>query len=240
MTALTSPSVFPALRLGSRLAWFLFGFAAFLVSVPVFIEAPLVRTQPWLSLALTPLLLGLSFYLQRQPHCRYWGEMLYGFSWCWGAGSLYWGWLRWEPLWHLPIEALPIPLMLWHLRQRQQLVGVFFFWGSFLGTAITDAYFYLIDVIPHWRAIMYLEGDVISVQEMLAQAIAQAQTFSGQVWGVLLSLSLLLIGLLPLFESQIRRGYPAVLPVWGFMGAVLSTLVVDGLFGLTIGLISLS
>lgn len=87
---------------------------------------------------------------------------------------------------------------------------------------------------------MYLEGDLISVQEMLGQAIAQAQTFSGQVWGVLLSLSLLLIGLLPLFESQIRRGYPAVLPVWGFMGAVLSTLVVDGLFGLTIGLLSLS
>ncbi|URR35312.1 DUF3120 domain-containing protein [Thermosynechococcus sp. HN-54] len=240
MTALTSPSVFPALRLGSRLAWFLFGFAAFLVSVPVFIEAPLVRTQPWLSLALMPLLLGLSLYLQRQPRYRYWGEMLYGFSWCWGAGSLYWGWLRWEPLWHLPVEALPIPLMVWHLRQRQQLVGVFFFWGSFLGTAITDAYFYLIDVIPHWRAIMYLEGDVISVQEILGQAIAQAQTFGGQLWGVLLSLSLLLIGLLPLFQSQIRRGYTAVLPVWGFMGAVLSTLVVDGLFGLTIGLISMS
>ncbi|MFN4194254.1 MAG: DUF3120 domain-containing protein [Thermosynechococcus sp.] len=238
MTALTSRPVFSALRLGTRPAWFLFGLAGFLVSVPVFVEAPLVRTLPWLSLALTPLLLGLSFYLQRQPHCRYWGEMLYGFSWCWGAGSLYWGWLRWEPLWHLPIEALPLPLMLWHLGRRQQLVGVFFFLGSFLGTAITDAYFYLIDVIPHWRAIMYLEGDVISVQEMLAQAIAQAQTFSGQVWGVLLSLSLLLIGLLPLFEYQIRRSSPSVLPVWGFMGAVLSTLVVDGLFGLTIGLIS--
>lgn len=206
----------------------------------MFIEAPLVRTVPWLSLAMTPLLIGLSLYLQRRHRYRYWGELLYGFSWCWGAGSLYWGWLRWEPLWHLPIEALPIPLMLWHLGRRQQLVGVFFFWGSFLGTAITDAYFYLIDVIPHWRAIMYLEGDVISVQEMLAQAIAQAQTFSGQLWGILLSLSLLLIGLLPLFQSQIRRGYPAVLPVWGFMGAVLSTLIVDGLFGLTIGLISVS
>ncbi|MFN4279364.1 DUF3120 domain-containing protein [Thermosynechococcus sp.] len=240
MTALTSPSVFPSLRLGSRPAWFLFGFAAFLVSIPVFIEAPLVRTMPWLSLGMTPLLLGLGLYLQRQLYFRYWGEMLYGFGWCWGAGSLYWGWLRWEPLWHLPIEALPIPLMLWHLRQRQQPVGVFFFFGSFLGTAFTDAYFYLIDVIPHWRAIMYLEGDVIAVQEMLAQAIAQAETFSGQVWGVLLSLSLLLIGLLPLFESQIRRGYPSVLPVWGFMGAVLSTLIVDGLFGLTIGLLSLS
>jgi len=217
----------------------MFALAAFLVSVPVFIEAPLVRTYPWLSLGITPLLWGLSLYLQTQSRYRRLGEILYGFSWCWGAGSLYWGWLRWEPLWHLPVEALPFPLMLWHLRQRQQLVGVFFFLGSFLGTAITDAYFYLIDVIPHWRAIMYLEQDLVSVQEMLLQAIAQAHTFSGELWGVLLSLSLLLIGLLPLFQSQIRCGTSALLPVWAFMGAVLSTLVVDGLFGLTIGLLPL-
>ncbi|MCH9054708.1 DUF3120 domain-containing protein [Parathermosynechococcus lividus] len=239
MTALTSTAVFPALRFGSRPAWCIFSLAAFLVSVPVFIEAPLVRTYPWLSLGITPLLWGISRYLQTQTRYRRFGALLYGFSWCWGAGSLYWGWLRWEPLWHLPVEALPLPLMVWHLRQRQQLVGVFFFLGSFLGTAITDAYFYLIDVIPHWRAIMYLEQDLVSVQEMLVQAIAQAQTFSGEVWGVLLSLSLLLIGLLPLFQSQIRQGIPAMLPSWAFMGAVLSTLVVDGLFGLTIGLLPL-
>ncbi|XFA72487.1 DUF3120 domain-containing protein [Thermosynechococcaceae cyanobacterium Okahandja] len=239
MTALTRTAVLPSLRVGSRPAWRMFALAAFLVSVPVFIEAPLVRTYPWLSLGITPLLWGLSVYLQTQSRYRRLGEILYGFSWCWGAGSLYWGWLRWEPLWHLPVEALPFPLMLWHLRQRQQLVGVFFFLGSFLGTAITDAYFYLIDVIPHWRAIMYLEQDLVSVQEMLLQAIAQAHTFSGELWGVLLSLSLLLIGLLPLFQSQIRRGTSALLPGWAFMGAVLSTLVVDGLFGLTIGLLPL-
>jgi len=122
---------------------------------------------------ITPLLWGISRYLQTQTRYQRFGALLYGFSWCWGAGSLYWGWLRWEPLWHLPVEALPLPLMVWHLRQRQQLVGVFFFLGSFLGTAITDAYFYLIDVIPHWRAIMYLEQDLVSVQEMLVQAIAR-------------------------------------------------------------------
>lgn len=239
MTTLTSTAVFSTLRFGSRPAWRIFALAVFLVCVPVFIEAPLVRTYPWLSLAITPVLWGISRHLQSQTPYRYLGGILYGFGWCWGAGSLYWGWLRWEPLWHLPVEALPLPVMLWHLRQRQQLVGVFFFSGSLLGTAMTDAYFYLIDVIPHWRAIMYLEQDLVSVQEILAQALAQVHTFGGQLWGVLLGFSLLLIGLLPLFQSQIRHGTPTVLPIWAFMGAVLSTLVVDGLFGLTIGFLPL-
>lgn len=221
-------------KLGHRLSWHIFAWASFLVSVPVFFQAPLVRTFPWISLALTLVWFSLSRSLERSPQHRLVGEMLNGFSWCWLAGSIYWGWLRWEPLWHLPIEAIALPVVIWHLSQRKRSMGCFFYLGSLLGTAITDTYFYLIDVIPHWRAVMYLETQPDLVKEILAQAIAQLQTYTGQLWAILLILSLLLLGTLPLFQRRIRRGDRGMLPWWGFMGAVLSTLMVDGLFAVSL------
>ncbi|MDG2992138.1 DUF3120 domain-containing protein [Candidatus Synechococcus calcipolaris G9] len=237
LTSLSSPGAAvdrPSQRLGHGLSWRIFAWASFLVSVPVFFQAPLVRVFPWISFLSTLLWFALSGFLGRSPRYRLGGDILYGFSWCWFAGSIYWGWLRWEPLWHLPVEAIALPIVLWHLSQRKFLLGCFFYLGSLLGTAITDAYFYLIDVIPHWRAVMYLENQPELVKEILAQAIAQLQTYTGQLWAVLLILSLLLLGTLPLFQRQIRRGDRDMLPWWGFMGAVLSTLMVDGLFGLSL------
>lgn len=108
--------------------------------------------------------------------------MLYGFSWCWGQGRSTGDGCAGNPCGTCPLRRSPFRSCSGTYGSGSNWWGCSFL-GSFLGTAITDAYFYLIDVIPHWRAIMYLEGDVISVQEMLAQAIAQAQTFSGQVWG---------------------------------------------------------
>jgi len=47
-------------RIGSQKAWLTFAAASFLVSVPVFIQAPLVRLLPWMSLVLTVGWLGLA------------------------------------------------------------------------------------------------------------------------------------------------------------------------------------
>ncbi len=58
-----------------------FAAAVFLVSVPVFIEAPLVRSLPTLSLGLTAFWVCLSFALMSRPSTQVWGDLLLGFSW---------------------------------------------------------------------------------------------------------------------------------------------------------------
>jgi len=198
-----------------------------LVIVPVFFQAPLVRLFPELSFVMTLFWIGLSLLLMRQPWGKLWGDLCLGFSWSWLAGSIYWGWLRWEPVYHLPIEAIALPFVLLDLvlrcRRSQNswgLIGHFFYLGSLLGTAITDIYFYLVNLIPHWRQLMQVEPEF--VRPVFQEAIAQIYTPWGACWAGVLVMLLLLLGLLPLRSKQIQW--------WAFSGAVLSTLVVDGLF----------
>jgi hypothetical protein len=126
-----------------------------LVCLPVFVAAPLVRYSPWLSLAMTLGWLGLSWRLYSRPRTRIWGDLLYGFTLTWLAGSFYWGWLRWEPLWHMPVEALGIPMVWWggtatlcphrHLVLSRLLVGhsgyrsLHLLGGAVAGVAAGDA-----------------------------------------------------------------------------------------------------
>jgi hypothetical protein len=197
-----------------------FAAAVLLVSVPVFVEAPLVRSLPMLSLAMTAGWVWLSFNLMSRPSTYLWGDLLLGFSWSWLAGSIYWGWLRWEPLFHLPVEAIGLPFALWCLRRNWGKVGNFFYLGSLLGTVLTDVYFYLVDLMPHWRQIMLV--DPAEVSPILQSALAQVQTPWGQGWALTLALVLLIVGVFSLRYQQ-RHWY-------AFSGAVLSTILVDSLF----------
>jgi hypothetical protein len=149
-----------------------------------------------------------------------WGELLLGFTWTWLAGSIYWGWLRWEPLLHLPVEAIGLPFVGLALVQRQEKVGNWFYLGSLLGTAITDIYFYLVNLIPHWRQIMQVELD--AAHPILEDALNRIQTPWGVGCAVVLISVLLCGGILPLKSRQLHW--------WAFSGAVLSTILVDGLF----------
>ncbi|NJK52991.1 MAG: DUF3120 domain-containing protein, partial [Leptolyngbyaceae cyanobacterium SU_3_3] len=54
--------------------WFIFLGAVFLVAIPVFFEAPLVRVLPWLSLALTAGWLLLGSALSSKPQTKVLGE----------------------------------------------------------------------------------------------------------------------------------------------------------------------
>lgn len=220
-TSLTSSEVAPvssAPRLSLSLA--IFGAAVFLVSVPVFFQAPLVRSLPWLSLLLTGFWTWLSIQLSSKPNTKHWGEILTGFTWTWLAGSLYWGWLRWEPTLHLPIEAIALPIALWGLRQNWCKIGNYFYLGSLLGTAITDLYFYLVDLIPHWRQLMLVEPEF--APPIFQQALTQMQTPWGVSWVITLALLLLAVGT---FSFKLGKLH------WlSFSGAVLSTILVDSLF----------
>ncbi|MEB3178104.1 MAG: DUF3120 domain-containing protein [Nostocaceae cyanobacterium] len=204
----------------SRQVWLVFAAAVFLVSVPVFIEAPLVRSLPLLSLVTTVGWVWLSFLLMSRTSTYLWGDLLFGFSWSWLTGAIYWGWLRWEPLFHLPVEALGLPFALWCLWRNWGKVGNWFYLGSLLGTALTDVYFYLVDLMPNWRQIMQVEPAF--TVPILQQALAKVQTPWGEAWAITLALVLLLVGILPLRYQQ-RHWY-------AFSGAVLSTILVDSLF----------
>lgn len=205
-----------------RRTWLVFAAAAFLVSVPVFIQAPLVRSFPWLSLASTALWIGLSLRLQRHPRLAYWGDLLMGFSWTWFAGSIYWGWLRWEPLVHLPVEAVGLPFAIVGLSKGEGKIGHWFYLGSLFGTAMTDLYFYLTRLIPYWRQVMQVEPSL--AQTILHNAVSQVQTPWGGSCAIALVSILLIVGGASLRNSQLHY--------WAFGGAVLSTILVDGLFWL--------
>ncbi|GBF54601.1 permease of the major facilitator superfamily [Microcystis sp. 0824] len=202
--------------------------AAFLVSVPVFIQAPLVRYYPEVSLVLTFFWVGLGIWLLKQEKISLWGDLLLGFSWSWLAGSLYWGWWRWEPLIHIPMEAIGLPFVLWGLYKGRGKVGNLFYLGSLLGTAITDVYFYLTGLIPYWRQLMTVELDPNLVSPIFHNALAQIETPWGISWAIVLLNLLLAIGIYPLQKR--------VCHWWAFSGAVLSTILVDGLFWITASL----
>ncbi len=215
-------SLSPFLRSGItwRQTWLVFVAAIFLVTVPVFIEAPLVRSLPTLSLVITGFWIWLSLTLMSRPHTYLWGDLLLGFSWSWFTGAIYWGWLRWEPLWHLPIESLGLPFAIWCLCRNWGKVGNWFYLGSLFGTVLTDIYFYVVDLMPYWREIMRTDADGAS--QILRNALAQVQTPWGEVWAIILALALLTVGLVSLGKKQ-KHWY-------AFGGAVLSTILVDSLF----------
>lgn len=201
--------------------------AAFLlVSVPVFFQAPLVRTFPVASLMLTGGWLAWAHTLSQKEQTSHWGDLLFGFTWTWLAGTIYWGWFRTEPYLHLPIESIGLPFAIWGLSQHRRKIGHWFYIGSLLGTAITDVYFYLVHLIPYWRQIMQVSPS--QTPAILHQALIQMQTVWGYGCAVVLVGILLLLGCIPLISQKLH---------WrAFGGAVLSTLLVDGLFWLAAAL----
>ena len=203
-----------------RQNWLVLVAAVFLVSVPVFIEAPLVRSLPVFSILMTAFWVWLSVHLMSRPQTYLWGDLLFGFSWTWFTGSIYWGWLRWEPIWHLPIEALGLPFALWCLTKNWGKVGNWFYLGSLFGTVLTDIYFYLVDLMPYWRQIMRISPEGAS--QILQNALTQVQNPWGQGWAVILAVILAVVGTGSLLNKESHW--------YAFGGAVLSTILVDSLF----------
>lgn len=138
--------------------------AALLVSLPVFLQAPLVRQQPALASIFTLLLLAIGI-LKRGT----WGNLIIGFSGSWLAGCVFWGWLRLHPLWHLPVEAFALPIALAGLWGPWRQAGQFYL-GALLGTACTDAAMALCGVMPLWPQV--LEAEPAAAQQLLAEAAA--------------------------------------------------------------------
>ncbi|PZU92633.1 MAG: DUF3120 domain-containing protein [Pseudanabaena sp.] len=200
----------------------MWSFSLFLVSVPVFFEAPLVRHAPWLSLIFSVGWLAIAKHLQENTKLHLWGSLIWGFSLTWLCGSLYWGWLRWEPAYHVPVEALALPWAIWATRQDTHRIGGWFYIGSLFGTTVTDLYFYAAHLFPHWQALMQVEANVSLAQPILKNALSLVETPWGMTWACLLAALLLVTANKAMKSSD--------LAYWAFGGAVLGTILVDLLF----------
>ncbi len=194
--------------------------AAFLVAVPVFVQAPLVRIAPVLSLAITALWLWLGDRWMKQPAIYLWGDLMVGFSWTWLAGSVYWGWFRANPYLHLPLEAISLPMVLALMYCSKAKIGNYFYLGSLLGTAITDLYFYCVGLIPYWRQLMISPPD--QAGQVLHSALLRMETYEGVGYAIVLLALLIMLGTIPMRSSSTKW--------WAFSGAILSTILVDSLF----------
>lgn len=194
--------------------------AAFLTLGPVFLQAPLVRLTPMASAAATVplLLLALALATHRDPARQRLGMLFVGFVGSWLGGSLFWGWFRDYPVWHLPIEGFALPLALGGLQTRWRM-GAWFYLASLLGTAVTDGLIAATGLMPLWPQVVQAAPAAATV---LMQHAAESLLHPGPLvalalasWWILQLSRLLWTG------DQARQVAAA---------ALASTLLVDGLF----------
>ncbi len=199
-----------------RLAWI----AALLVALPVFVQAPWVRDAPVGATLFTVPLLAAGVLLQNRG-TGFWrplGSLLVGFAGSWLGGSIFWGWFRDQPLWHLPMEAFALPLALGGWRTRWRLACGFYL-GALAGTACTDLVIALTGVIRLWPAVV--NGSLDQAPLLLHEACLSL--LHPLPIGLILTAAILLT----LTGRWLwRRGETERIAA----AALLTTLAVDGLF----------
>lgn len=194
--------------------------AAFLTLGPVFLQAPLVRVAPMAATVCTLplLLLALAWAAHSDPARQRLGVLLVGFAGSWLGGSLFWGWCREYPLWHLPIEGFALPLALGGLQTRWRL-GALFYLASLLGTAITDGVIAATGLMPLWPPVVQAPpGDAAALLQQAAQSLLHPLPLMALA---LAGLWILQLARLLWAGDQARRVAAA---------ALAATVLVDGIF----------
>ena len=201
--------------------------AAAMVVLPVFLQAPWVRLHPFSAVLFTSVLLaiGLTLHLTGVGRRADIGSLLVGFSGSWLAGCIFWGWMRTQPVLHLPVEAFALPLALAGLSTRWRLAAAFYL-TSLLGTACTDLMMLLTGVMPFWPDVVTAP---LSDSSLLLHQAALQVLRPHSLLLVILAATTLLLAARALKSSVYATG------PWSdsasMAAAVLSTtLWVDGLF----------
>ena len=201
--------------------------ASALVVLPVFVQAPWVRIQPFTSCLFGLVLLGVGVITNAiaPRKGQDFGALLVGFSGSWLAGSLFWGWLASHPLLHVPVEAFALPLAITGLQTRWRL-GCAFYLASLLGTAFTDLAMALTGVMGLWPA-------VIAASPTEATVLLQDAAVCVLRPSSLLTVSAAGLIILQLVQYCRHRSTLSVSTdkAWSIAAAVLfTTLLIDGLF----------
>ena len=126
-----------------------------MVVLPVFLQAPWVRLNPFSATLFTAVLVavGLALHRSRSQTASDLGSLLGGFSGSWLAGCIFWGWLRAHPVLHLPVEAFAVPVALGGLQGRWRLAATFYL-SSLVGTACTDLAMAATGVMQFWPEVV--------------------------------------------------------------------------------------
>lgn len=202
--------------------------ASVLVVMPVFVQAPWVRHQPFSSclfgivLAVAGILINLKADHNRQ---RDLGALLLGFSGSWMAGSLFWGWLPAHPVLHLPVEAFALPLAVGGLNTRWRCACAFYL-ASLIGTAFTDLSMAISGVMSLWPEVVTATAD--QAPALLRSAASQVLTPKSLL--VVILAAALITKLVSECRSRVDRiGDHS--SAWAVATSVLfTTLVIDGVF----------
>ncbi len=201
--------------------------ASALVVLPVFLQAPWVRFHPFSSCLFTAVLLaaGISAVQMGNKSWKQGGALLVGFSGSWLAGTLFWGWLRMHPLWHLPVESIALPLAIGGLGSRWKLSCAFYL-ASLLGTAITDFTMALTGVMSFWpKVVQATANDAPLLLHEAAKVVLQPFSVV-----LLLSATGVIFWIVKQLQTQaIRRNEHS--ESWSVAASVLTTtLLIDALF----------
>ena len=201
--------------------------SALLVVLPVFLQAPWVRLHPFSATLFTVVLvstaisLGWSTGLRRRRA----GALLLGFSGSWLAGSLFWGWLRAHPAWHLPVEAFALPLALGGLGTRWRL-GCSFYLASLVGTAMTDLAMALTGVMRFWPQVV--EAPLSEAGLLLNSAAQSLRAPSAMI--VILGMAVAILTTATLMRVNGSRQGPHAESLTVAASVLITTVMVDGLF----------
>ncbi|MCP9772479.1 DUF3120 domain-containing protein [Synechococcus sp. Tobar12-5m-g] len=201
-------------------AWNRAAVAAMLVVLPVFLQAPWVRLQPFSAAVFSAGLLTAALLLDRLGHGRWRevGQLLLGFTGSWLGGCLFWGWFRLHPVLHLPIEAFALPLALAGINGRWRIACSFYL-ASLAGTACTDTAMALTGVIAYWPLV--LQAPLAEAPGLLTLAGRQLLHPSALLTVAAAGSGLILVA---------RRLWPGGSASRIAAAVLLTTLVVDGLF----------
>ncbi|MGC6482758.1 MAG: DUF3120 domain-containing protein [Synechococcus sp.] len=200
---------------------------AALVVLPVFLQAPWVRLNPFSACLFTAVLLAAAIPLGWHDTAgrRQAGSLLLGFSGSWLAGSLFWGWLRAHPSWHLPVEAIALPLAITGLGSRWRL-GCAFYLSSLVGTAMTDLAMALTGVMRFWPGVV--QAPLNEAGPRLHSAAASLHHPSAVV--VIAGLASVILATARWMHVR-SRNHGIHADSWAVAAAVLvTTVLVDGLF----------
>ena len=134
--------------------------SSFFVILPIFVQAPWVRFEPISALCATFIILIVAFLLSKKESDKWFivGSLLLGVSGSWLGGCLFWGWLSANPILHIPVEAVALPLAVVGLGTKWK-IGASFYISSLFGTAITDITIFLTGIMDQWREVIMADSD---------------------------------------------------------------------------------
>ena len=198
-----------------------------MIIVPVAFQASWVHIHPISACFFTCLILtiGLHLAINKTGLTSEIGCLLVGLSGSWLAGSVYWGWMREMPIWHLPIEAMAMPIALFNLKNRWQIASSFYL-ASLAGTALTDCMIVLTGVMNRWPDIV--KAELEEAGPMLHQT---ALDLIHPLPLISLCIAAILVAIIARKMNSISLSQPQSSHSWAIASAVLKTTVlVDGLF----------